>query len=321
MRGGAASWYITNGMSELLMAALFPPFWPNCRKRERRRNFAPAENNDDQTTLLALSYKLGIPWSKKARLLTLRMKTLLGFVNIISAYAPTLTSSPQAKDQFYEALEDVVSGNPCSEGIYLLGDVNARVGTDWQAWPICLSHFSIGQMNENGQRLLEVYCHQGLCITNSYYKCKELQKVSWRVGLRSYHSADCDTDHSLVASKVRLKPRKIHHAKTKGRPRINTYVTSNPIKAQCFADNSAIAAFGKKEHKSADWFKSHWDEMQPVAETKRKALLAYKQNPCPSTHNTLQAARSKAQQTVRRCANKYWQNLCANIQLAADESI
>lgn len=53
MRGGAASWYITNGMSELLMAALFPPFWPNCRKRERRRNFAPAENNDDQTTLLA----------------------------------------------------------------------------------------------------------------------------------------------------------------------------------------------------------------------------------------------------------------------------
>lgn len=44
---------------------------------------------------------------------------------------------------------------------------------------------------------------------------------------RSYYSADCDTDHS----KVRLKPRKIHHAKTKGRPCINTCGTSDPVKA------------------------------------------------------------------------------------------
>ena len=46
---------------------------------------------------------------------------------------------------------------------------------------------------------------------------------------RSYYSADCDMDHSLVASKVRLKPRKIHHGKTKGCPRINTCGTSDPV--------------------------------------------------------------------------------------------
>ena len=61
-----------------------------------------------------------------------------------------------------------------------------------------------------------------------------------------------------------------------------------------------------------------WEEMQPVTEAKRKAMLAHKQNPSPSTRDALRAARSKAQQTSRRCANEYWQNLCAKTQLAAD---
>lgn len=185
------------------------------------------------------------------RFLALRMKTSTGSVNFLSVYAPTLTSSPEAKDQFYEALEETVSQIPRSESLYLLGDFNARVGSDWQAWPTCLGHFGVGKLNENGQRLLELCCHHGLCITNSYLKCKELHKVSWRhprsrhwhqldlvitrradlssvLHTRSYHSADCDSDHSLVGSKIRLKPCKIHHAKSKGRPRINTCATAKP---------------------------------------------------------------------------------------------
>ncbi|XP_068703763.1 craniofacial development protein 2-like [Montipora foliosa] len=202
------------------------------------------------------------PSGGSLRILALRMKTSARFVNIISAYAPTLTSIPEAKDQFYEALQETLSGIPSSEGIYLLGDFNARVGTDWQAWPTCLGHFRFGRMNKNGQRLLELCCHHGLCITNSYFKCKELHKKSWRhpqsrhwyqldlvitcyrradlsgvLHTRSYYSADSDTDHSLVASKVRLKPRKIHHGKTTGRPCINACGTSDPVKAQNFVDS------------------------------------------------------------------------------------
>ena len=44
---------------------------------------------------------------------------------------------------------------------------------------------------------------------------------------RTYHSADCDTDHSMVASEVRLQPKQIHRSKTKGRLRLNTSNTSN----------------------------------------------------------------------------------------------
>ena len=43
-----------------------------------------------------------------------------------------------------------------------------------------------------------------------------------------YHSADCDTDHAMVCSKVRLYPRKLHRSKPTGRTRINVARTADP---------------------------------------------------------------------------------------------
>ena len=45
----------------------------------------------------------------------------------------------------------------------------------------------------------------------------------------------------------------------------------------------AMGTVGEKEQKNADWFKAHCDKMQPFTETKRKTLLAHKQNPWPNT--------------------------------------
>ena len=58
-----------------------------------------------------------------------------------------LTSTPKAKDQFYEALEETMSGIPSSEGIYLLGDFNARVGpTGKHGPPVSATSASAGSM-------------------------------------------------------------------------------------------------------------------------------------------------------------------------------
>ncbi|KAL8575822.1 hypothetical protein ACOMHN_014827 [Nucella lapillus] len=53
---------------------------------------------------------------------------------------------------------------------------------------------------------------------------------------RTYHSADCDTDHSLVCSKIRLLPEKILHNKQAGKPRIDTTKMQYPEKVQEFAN-------------------------------------------------------------------------------------
>ena len=94
------------------------------------------------------------PTAGTSRLLTLSMKTSLVYVNIISAYAPPLTFTPEASGKFHEALGKVLSGIPNSEAIYVLGDFNARVGAVWQVWPTCIGRQGIGSMNDNGQRLL-----------------------------------------------------------------------------------------------------------------------------------------------------------------------
>ena len=51
--------------------------------------------------------------------------------------------------------------------------------------------------------------------------------------------------------------------------------------------------------------------------TKRKALIEYKRSPSEMNLQILRAARSKVQQTARRCANEYWTQLSQDIQTAA----
>ncbi|XP_063585836.1 uncharacterized protein LOC134763209 [Penaeus indicus] len=161
---------------------------------------------------------------------------------------------------------------------------------------------------------------------------------------RSYHSADCDTDHSLVASKVRLLPRRAHHSKQKPRPRINIARTNKPELQEHFAIaidealegcptdsaterwnhireavfQTALDTFGRRERKSTDWFEAGVAKLEPAIAAKRAALLAHKKDPSTKTLVALRAARSDTQKIARRCANDYWLNLCHNIQLSAD---
>ncbi|XP_055876902.1 craniofacial development protein 2-like [Biomphalaria glabrata] len=154
------------------------------------------------------------------RLISLRLNTSIGHVTLICAYAPTLSSTPEAKDMFYDNLSSALSEISTTEQVIILGDLNARVGSDNSAWDSCIWRFGVGKVNENGQRLLEFCSLDSLCVTNTYFKTKPRHRLSWRhprskhwhqldlimvrqkclkfVKLtRPYHSADCDTDHSL----------------------------------------------------------------------------------------------------------------------------
>ena len=93
------------------------------------------------------------------------------------------------------------------------------------------------------------------CNHSTFFEHKDQHKVSWRhprskhwhqldmilckkrdlssvKDTRSMHSAECDTDHILVRSKINLTPRKMHHSKTKSLPRINASRASCKFVAQ-----------------------------------------------------------------------------------------
>ena len=301
------------------------------------------------------------------RILAIRLATTAGFVRIFSIYAPTFGASEEIKDHFYDELDSLIGKTPKVEPLILLGYFNARVGSDHQSWPSCIGHHGTGRMIDNGQCVLELCSFHGLCITNTFVQSMPQQKVSWKhprshkwhqldlviarrsalnnvLATRSYHSADCDTDHAIVCSKVRLSPRKLHRSKPTGRTRINVARTADPQRREQFVAsleqtlqdlqdqdatprwntvsntiyNAAITEFGKRERPNQDWFNANLHVMVPVIETKREALLAYKHNPCEKTLSALRSARSIAQRTARGCANDYWLKLCERIQNSAD---
>ena len=147
---------------------------------------------------------------------------------------------------------------------------------------------------------------------------------------RTYHSADCDTDHSLVCSKVRLHPKRFHRSKQEGRPRIGTARVSLPGPRERFAEtmekaledcptDSATArwnyirdavyeaasdAFGMRDRKSEDWFEAGIKEMEPAITAKSTALLEHKKQPSKTAANRWRDGRSITRSCTLRKAIK-----------------
>ena len=306
------------------------------------------------------------PTGGSERLLSLKLQTAEGPIHLICVYAPTNCKDAETKDCFYDQLNQTIS-EIGKEQIVLLGDFNARVGADHETWSDSLGRYGIGKANDNGQRLLELCTLHKMKITNTMFNTSPRLRTSWRhprsklwhqldlvitkeettkcVRLtRTYHSADCDTDHSLVACTIQLRPKKIHRAKPPGNPRINVGKTGNKTLVEEFSRklrealptisegsaeekwstlqsaiyNVAKASFGTGKNKSQDWFEANTEVLAPILKKKRNALLRDKTHPTKSSKQLLKTTRSQARMLARRCANNYWLDLSQEIQSAAE---
>ena len=314
-----------------------------------------------------LMSKIEEPTGGTERLLTLRLNTTDGPVTLVCAYAPTNCSSDEEKEKFYDELDQVVGSIPSTDQTIMLGDFNARVGADYEAWKPCLGRFGTGQMNQNGQRLLEFCTLHNLCITNTIFNSRPQHRTSWRhprsklwhqldliisradiaknfKSTRTFHSADCNTDHSLVGCTYRAKPKKFHRSKPPGNRRINFSKTSDPRLSEEFSRRiedslpglsdgtaeekwatlqstiyeEAKATFGTDKTSNQDWFEANLETLAPIYERKRKAMVKDKKRSTKSSKQALKAACSEARKSARRCANDYWLKLSQDIQHAAD---
>ena len=97
----------------------------------------------------------------------------------VSAYAPTMTNADEVKDNFYDDLDPVISAIPRTDKLILLGDFNARVGTDHQTWEGVIGTEGVGTCNSNGLLLLKNCAEHGLLITNAVFRLPTRNKTSW----------------------------------------------------------------------------------------------------------------------------------------------
>ncbi|XP_067932821.1 craniofacial development protein 2-like [Watersipora subatra] len=244
----------------------------------------PPEESRIYGTGFAISNRLlcssQTPSGVNDRIPVLKVNTKQGTIFAVNAYAPTLAASSDDKDCFYHTLEDTIRKASILERVILLGDFNARIGEDHSSWPECIGHFGVGNINENGQRLLQLCCRNNLVVTNTLFPGKPHRKVPWChprskkwhqldfvitrskhkeefLNTRSYHSADCDSDHSLVVSKLRLEPRPYHN-QIKASKKIDVSNFRNQKLQECYHQSLDKKIAAINTHTSPE---KHWEQL------------------------------------------------------------
>ncbi|VDL94764.1 unnamed protein product [Schistocephalus solidus] len=121
-----------------------------------------------------------LPQGINDRLMNLRLPQLgEKFATIISTYAPPMTRSDAAKDKFYEDLHALLATVPKEDKLIVLGDFNARVGTDHAAWQGVLGPHSLSCCNDNGLLLLRTCAEHHLLLTNTFFRLPTREKATW----------------------------------------------------------------------------------------------------------------------------------------------
>ncbi|BHF57806.1 hypothetical protein SprV_0100075200 [Sparganum proliferum] len=277
-------------------------FWSGRPRTERRdAGVAFAIRNDIVGRLPCL------PQGINDRLMSLRLPLRRGgkFATIISAYAPPMTSPDAARDKFYEDLHALLTTVSKADKLIVLGDFNARVGTDHTAWRGVLGPHGLRGSNDNGLLLLRTCAEHRLILTNTFFCLPEREKATWRhPRSRQWHlldyvlvrrrdqrdvlvtkaiaGADGWTDHRLVISKmrIRLQPRRRPQGK---RPpgKLNVALLSLPAHHLHFStelaqrlDNlpiaAAAAAAAAAENASVE---NRWCQLRDTVQSTALAVL------------------------------------------------
>ena len=89
-------------------------------------------------------------------------------ITVIQVYAPTSNAEETEVEWFYEALQDLLEVTPKKDVLFIIGDWNARGGS--QETPGVTGKFGLGIRDEAGQRLIEFCQENALVIANTLFQ-------------------------------------------------------------------------------------------------------------------------------------------------------
>ncbi|XP_062612706.1 craniofacial development protein 2-like [Saccostrea cucullata] len=165
------------------------------------------------------------------RLIRARLNSKYCKLTIIQCYAPTNDAEEEVKDEFYEKLQMVVSNVPQHDMLLIMGDLNAKVGTDNTDCEIFMVKHGCGIKNGNGERFIDFCLNNNQMIGGTIFPHKDIQKLTWKSpdgrttnqidhitvnskwrkslqDVRVCHGADVNSDHYLLKAIIKLKLRR-----------------------------------------------------------------------------------------------------------------
>nr|KAG5692954.1 hypothetical protein BaRGS_031532 [Batillaria attramentaria] len=121
-------------------------------------------------------------------------------LNIIQCYAPTNDAEEEKKDDFYQQLQTVIDRGGAKDMTILMGDFNAKIGSDNTGYENTMGTHGLGQMNENGERFADFCALNRLVIGGSIFPHKRIHKATWR---SPDHVTENQIDHICISRKFR----------------------------------------------------------------------------------------------------------------------
>ena len=233
------------------------------------------------------------------RIMTLRMKMDTEkelYTTLISAYAPTLTNPDDVKEHFYDDLRRVLTKVPPNDKLLLLGDFNARVGRNVDAWQHVIGHHGMGNVNSNGLLLLTLCSEFQLTITNTLFQLSNQYKGTWQHPrsknwhmidfvitrqkdrsdvkiTRAHRGTECWSDHRLIRSKLKYSLPSTKRRSKRSLPRkVNVSLLKDPTKVKELEDNLN----NKLEAVTiSDDIESSWKQLKEVLSNVSKEVLGF----------------------------------------------
>ena len=170
-----------------------------------------------------------INWSPiDERIIRARFHSRYVKLTLIHVYAPTNDTDEEAKEHFYEKLQATVEKTPKHDLLVIIGDLNAKVGSNVEGYERVMGKHGVGTRNDNGEKLCDFCGMNDLVITGTIFPHKKIHKQTWIspdrrscnqidqvlinrkfrtsvLDTRAIRSADIASDHHLVCTKLRLK--------------------------------------------------------------------------------------------------------------------
>jgi hypothetical protein len=103
-------------------------------------------------------------------------------VTVFSVYAPTSSATEEDTSEFYDQLQAKLAAVPAGESVIIVGDMNARVGSNTGDENLArvLGNHGLGNVNKNGRTLLSFCALNDLAIMNTMFKKLDIHKATWK---------------------------------------------------------------------------------------------------------------------------------------------
>ena len=164
-----------------------------------------------------------------SRIARLRIRAQWFKVTLVAVHAPTDVSTDDAKDAWYTKLEEVVRRVPRHDMLLIIGDLNAKLGRNVDAYRGIVGNHSLhAEYTDKGHRLSSFAAQCGMIISSTVFDHKDIHKGTWVSpdgstinqidhilvnkkfrsaiqDVRSMRGADCNSDHFLVRTRMKIR--------------------------------------------------------------------------------------------------------------------